>query len=108
MAHTASRILTLAIPLHCAVAIGMYSHPCTFPSNPLGGTLDKLASSAESAGGAAGSMQGFNGTSTSQGIIERMTREPTWVMSLMLAVAILGIFLLVLKNILGATFGQVW
>merc|ERR1719393_955364 len=45
MPKEAAGYLINAVTLHCFVAIGMYGHPCTFPSNPLGGTLEKFSDS---------------------------------------------------------------
>merc|ERR1719217_195040 len=50
----ASTLLLFAGPLHVVFAIGMYSHLCTFPSEPLSGAIADLSESAASQAGSAG------------------------------------------------------
>eukprot|EP00928_Gymnodinium_smaydae_P011537 TRINITY_DN14246_c0_g1_i1.p1 TRINITY_DN14246_c0_g1~~TRINITY_DN14246_c0_g1_i1.p1 ORF type:complete len:987 (-),score=213.50 TRINITY_DN14246_c0_g1_i1:257-3217(-) len=42
MARDAATLLLLAVPAHCMAAIMMYSEPCVFPANPVGGALERL------------------------------------------------------------------
>jgi len=68
MPKQAAKAMMYAAPLHCFFAILMFGQPCTFPSNPLGGTLGSLSVSANSTISLAGAGE-FN---------ERISRESTW------------------------------
>jgi hypothetical protein len=98
LTKTASYIILLAIPLHCAVAIAMYSHACTFPSNPVGDFLDSLYGSAQSASGA--------NTDATGSWIQRISLQSTWILFVLLVIAVVAIALRIVSFAFGATVGQ--
>lgn len=70
MTQTTLCLLIWAVPLHCAVAVVVFSNACVFPSDAL---------------------TGF--TSVTDEAIGRMTRGPTWMLSLMLLVFFIGVII---------------
>lgn len=100
MPKKASRYLLFAIVFHLCVAIAMYSHPCTFPSNPLHGALADVHSTATS------QASGSTGVSMSDGITDRATRESTWMLFALLLVCMVFFVLHILIKVVGATLGE--
>jgi len=100
MPKQASQIMLYAIPLHCALAIFMLGQPCTFPSNPLGGTLKELAEEGVNSAGDAGRM------SATAGVADRFMKESTWMLFLLVAGLALFFVLWTLLWILGGTLGE--
>eukprot|EP00929_Paragymnodinium_shiwhaense_P002549 TRINITY_DN102837_c0_g1_i1.p1 TRINITY_DN102837_c0_g1~~TRINITY_DN102837_c0_g1_i1.p1 ORF type:complete len:1012 (-),score=228.75 TRINITY_DN102837_c0_g1_i1:163-3111(-) len=96
----AANIILLAVPLHIVFSILMYSHLCTFPSEPLGGSLADMSSAAAAQTAAAGTDVSGNG------LFDRATRQSTWVHAMLLLFSLgLGAIYIVL-SIVGATFGE--
>jgi len=127
MPYQASQIMLFAAPIHVVFAIGMFSHLCTFPSDPLGGSLGALSdqaiansmsyanSTASTSGYGGGDASGYGGggASTSadvqqNSLLDRATRESTWLLFLaLIALVVLFVLQIVLK-VVGATFGEFW
>eukprot|EP00927_Polykrikos_kofoidii_P017680 TRINITY_DN18074_c0_g2_i2.p1 TRINITY_DN18074_c0_g2~~TRINITY_DN18074_c0_g2_i2.p1 ORF type:complete len:978 (-),score=164.34 TRINITY_DN18074_c0_g2_i2:85-3018(-) len=103
LAREAFRILLIAVPLHAGMGIGMLGHLCTFPSDPIGGSLGKIsATAASAASGSSGQDVAGND------LWARATRDSTWILFVALLISILILVLMVLFGILGATFGEAW
>merc|ERR1719272_11800 len=77
MPKDCTELLLFAVPIHLFVAIAMYSHPCTFPSKGLAGSLGSMAEQAE--GMAASQMSSVSSNNAGNGsMAERVSRESTW------------------------------
>merc|ERR1719183_1806391 len=79
----------------------MYSHACTFPSNPLGGSLGTFSGSAQSA-------SELESSDLTGGWLDRMTRESTWMLSALLLLVIVMIALWIVSLVVESTCGQAW
>jgi hypothetical protein len=99
MPKQASSLLILAVPLHLFFAIAMYSHPCTFPSKALGGSLGSLA---DSASDMANKEMGERKTSLS----DRVSRESTWMFFVAFCIFLCLVVFAIIKLIVGATVGN--
>lgn len=100
----ATDFLLFSVPCHLVMAIIMYSHQCTFPSEPLGGTLGSLAEQ-----GVAAANDAANSTSvdsTGGYTLDRLSRESTWVHTVLLAIYLALLVVKLLTVILGATVGE--
>jgi hypothetical protein len=97
MPKQALEMLMLAPPIHCLFCIGMYSHACTFPSNPLGGSLASMADQAQDQS---------SGDGAENTIADRVSRECTWMSFVICALFAAALVLVLLRLILGATFGS--
>jgi len=127
MPYQASQIMLFAAPIHVVFAIGMFSHLCTFPSDPLGGSLGALGNQAiassmsyanstastsgdggEGANGYGGGGAGTSGDVQQNSFLDRATRESTWLLFLaLIALVVLFVLMIVLK-VVGASFGEFW
>mmetsp|Transcript_125797 Transcript_125797/g.361703 ORF Transcript_125797/g.361703 Transcript_125797/m.361703 type:complete len:1015 (+) Transcript_125797:137-3181(+) len=96
----AADIMLYAIPLHCFFAVWMMGQPCTFPSNPLGGTLQSLANQGISS---AGSTSNF---AASDGVLDRGMKESTWMVFALLVLLVAVYILWTVLWILGGTLGE--
>jgi len=100
----ASQYMLYSVAIHCVFAIWMFGQPCTFPSAPLGGSLasvtEQATSTAANSGGAYGSM------ATDSGLVERLTKESTWMIFLLLifCIGLWGVWTVLW--ILGGTLGE--
>lgn len=98
----AAEVMLYAVPLHCMVGVWMLGQPCTFPSNPLGGTLASLTEMGEGL-----STQTLRGNSTlPSGFKNRVTRESTWMLFALLIVLVGFYVLWTVLWILGGTVGE--
>jgi len=97
----ASGLLLYASVLHLFVAIFMFSHDCTFPSDPLGGSLGALASK----GTDVAAVGAGNSTAALQSSSGRATRESTWMLFVLLVLLLAAGLLHLLKWLLGSTLG---
>jgi len=104
MALDSSQYMLYSVALHCAFGIWMLGQPCTFPSNPVGGSLASFSSSAmtkaSAASGTGGSMENTLGA--------RLTKESTWMIFSLLLVCI-GLWCIwTVLWILGGTVGELF
>jgi hypothetical protein len=95
--------MLFAGPLHILLSIAMYSHPCTIPSKPLGGSL---ASMADKAQGMASAHTNSTGAQTVNWT-ERVALECTWMSFVALCMFFAFFGLLIVKVIIGGTFGSI-
>mmetsp|Transcript_19394 Transcript_19394/g.41654 ORF Transcript_19394/g.41654 Transcript_19394/m.41654 type:complete len:1063 (+) Transcript_19394:126-3314(+) len=104
MASDAVQYMLYSIALHLVFAIWMFGQPCTFPSSPLGG---QLASLSDSAIDSASSSSGSSATAASlqNRFEERLTRESTWMIFVLLVICILLWVIWTVLWILGGTVG---
>jgi len=104
MPKQATQLLLFAGPLHMFFSIAMYSHPCTFPTAGLGGSLGGMADNAK---GMAATQGGVDAAGTSS-MAERVSREATWMSFVAFLVTLSFLALLIFKIIVGATFGSMF
>jgi len=109
MPKQATEMLLFAAPLHMMMCIFMYSHPCTFPSNALGGSLGGMADQAHGMASQHLNTTGVNTTGGSLvGISDRVTREATWMSFAAFCLTMVFLTTVILKIVVGATFGAVF
>jgi len=104
MALDSSQYMLYSVALHCAFGIWMLGQPCTFPSNPVGGSLASFSSSAmtkaSAASGTGGGMENTFGA--------RLTKESTWMIFALLLVCIGLWSIWTVLWILGGTVGELF
>eukprot|EP00930_Biecheleria_cincta_P072492 TRINITY_DN5987_c0_g2_i3.p1 TRINITY_DN5987_c0_g2~~TRINITY_DN5987_c0_g2_i3.p1 ORF type:complete len:1063 (+),score=153.55 TRINITY_DN5987_c0_g2_i3:43-3189(+) len=123
MAKESSDFMLYAIPLHCVFAILMYGQDCVFPSNNLGGDLGNFADLGRQAvanATAAGTNASANATSAATitlgssdtdiiaGLFNRVAKESTWMIFLLLVLLVAFWVLWFVAWIIGGTFGAFW
>lgn len=125
MAYQASQLCLYAVPMHLIAAIWMYSHPCIFPSNPLGGELAGLAgnltnlaanitlasnatSNTSSGGNDIGSLLASDQLVSADGFLDRITRESTWMIFILLAIFLVLVLVQVVTFVVGSALGDVF
>mmetsp|Transcript_115523 Transcript_115523/g.333733 ORF Transcript_115523/g.333733 Transcript_115523/m.333733 type:complete len:739 (-) Transcript_115523:521-2737(-) len=104
MPQGAAQLMLYAVPLHCVFAIWMYGQPCTFPSNPLGGDLAELAEQTNSNAMIAA---GNSSVAAPDGVFDRVTKESTWMLFVLLLCLLLLWIVWTMLWILGGTVGEV-
>lgn len=96
MPKNCTEMMLIALPIHVFVAMFMFSHACTFPSNKLGGKLAEVAAQGS------GAVQQNQST---QSLEDRITKESSWMFFVLGVILLAGFFLYLLLLIVGATFG---
>lgn len=89
--------LLLSLPIHTFTAMFMFSHTCTFPSDPVGGTLNSLAEQ----GRAQAELSEDNNA-----ISERIARESSWMFFTLGCFLLSGVVLWLISWILSETIGH--
>jgi len=107
MPKEAGFMLLWAGPLHILVSIFMFSHPCTFPSKPIGGDIASLQASASSLSGNS-TLSTADAADASNSLSNRLSLESTWMMTFALGLVLAFFALYVALKIIGGSFGLLW
>jgi len=109
MPRQAARIMLFGGFFHLFFAIYMYSHRCTFPSDPLGGSLASVSNAALSSATNAATSGGISANTTlTTSVTERLTLESTWTLFVILLILIVAFAIWLTLLLVGATLGEAW